>query len=158
MRILLTGATGYIGKRLLPALIEQGHHVIIMDIGNSYKKLCLLVGGDYLEYEHENPLKFNPFNFEKYSLEKKEFLVSLLLFLWKGSENKPSREEKNVLSKYLDSFFQKLKDDTSIRPCFNSFYEHITKSNIEGGDLFFDKKSFIFSTIAILFIHSNRNI
>ncbi len=28
MRILLTGATGYIGKRLLPALVEMGHEVI----------------------------------------------------------------------------------------------------------------------------------
>lgn len=28
MNILLTGATGYIGKRLLPILIEKGHHVI----------------------------------------------------------------------------------------------------------------------------------
>lgn len=28
MRILLTGANGYIGKRLLPVLIEKGHHVI----------------------------------------------------------------------------------------------------------------------------------
>jgi uncharacterized protein YbjT (DUF2867 family) len=28
MRILLTGATGYIGKRLLPVLVEKGHHVI----------------------------------------------------------------------------------------------------------------------------------
>ncbi|MEN0006964.1 MAG: SDR family oxidoreductase [Bacteroidota bacterium] len=28
MRILLTGATGYIGKRLLPVLLEQGHTVI----------------------------------------------------------------------------------------------------------------------------------
>lgn len=28
MKILLTGATGYIGKRLLPVLIEQGHQVI----------------------------------------------------------------------------------------------------------------------------------
>lgn len=28
MKILLTGATGYIGKRLLPILIEQGHRVI----------------------------------------------------------------------------------------------------------------------------------
>ncbi len=25
MKILLTGATGYIGKRLLPVLIDQGH-------------------------------------------------------------------------------------------------------------------------------------
>ena len=28
MRVLLTGATGYIGKRLLPVLVEQGHHVV----------------------------------------------------------------------------------------------------------------------------------
>jgi uncharacterized protein YbjT (DUF2867 family) len=28
MRILLTGATGYIGKRLLPVLLQQGHEVI----------------------------------------------------------------------------------------------------------------------------------
>lgn len=28
MRILLTGATGYIGKRLLPALVDEGHEVI----------------------------------------------------------------------------------------------------------------------------------
>jgi uncharacterized protein YbjT (DUF2867 family) len=28
VKILLTGATGYIGKRLLPALIEQGHDVV----------------------------------------------------------------------------------------------------------------------------------
>ena len=28
MKILLTGANGYIGKRLLPVLIEQGHQVI----------------------------------------------------------------------------------------------------------------------------------
>ena len=28
MNILLTGANGYIGKRLLPALLEEGHHVI----------------------------------------------------------------------------------------------------------------------------------
>ena len=28
MKILLTGATGYIGKRLLPLLIENGHEVV----------------------------------------------------------------------------------------------------------------------------------
>ena len=28
MRILLTGATGYIGRHLLPALVQEGHHVI----------------------------------------------------------------------------------------------------------------------------------
>ena len=28
MKILLTGATGYIGKRLIPVLVEAGHHVV----------------------------------------------------------------------------------------------------------------------------------
>ena len=28
MKILLTGATGYIGKRILPILIQKGHHVV----------------------------------------------------------------------------------------------------------------------------------
>ena len=28
MKILLTGATGYIGKRILPLLIKKGHHVV----------------------------------------------------------------------------------------------------------------------------------
>jgi len=28
MKILLTGATGYIAKRLLPVLLEQGHEVV----------------------------------------------------------------------------------------------------------------------------------
>ncbi|WP_273300069.1 NAD-dependent epimerase/dehydratase family protein, partial [Zunongwangia profunda] len=28
MRILLTGANGYIGMRLLPELLEQGHEVV----------------------------------------------------------------------------------------------------------------------------------
>lgn len=28
MKILLTGTTGYIGKRLLPGLLDQGHHVV----------------------------------------------------------------------------------------------------------------------------------
>ena len=28
MKILLTGATGYIGKRMLPVLVEAGHEVV----------------------------------------------------------------------------------------------------------------------------------
>ena len=28
MKILLTGATGYIGKRILPALVRDGHHIV----------------------------------------------------------------------------------------------------------------------------------
>ncbi len=42
MRILLTGATGYIGRRLLPALLEQGHEVTC----------CVRAGNRFLEDYH----------------------------------------------------------------------------------------------------------
>jgi uncharacterized protein YbjT (DUF2867 family) len=45
MKILLTGATGYIGRRLLPALLENGHQVIC----------CVRAGNRFLEeFSHAN--------------------------------------------------------------------------------------------------------
>lgn len=56
MKILLTGATGYIGKRLLPHLVEQGHEVIccIRDINRfnppeSIKQRIKIIQIDLLE-------------------------------------------------------------------------------------------------------------
>jgi len=45
MKILLTGATGYIGRRLLPALLENGHDVVC----------CVRAGNRFLtEFSHPN--------------------------------------------------------------------------------------------------------
>lgn len=58
MRILVTGATGYIGKRLIPLLIEQGHTVICAVRGklrteNRYKdeENVFAVQADFLDPE-----------------------------------------------------------------------------------------------------------
>lgn len=44
MKILLTGATGYIGKRLLPILIENGHKIVccVRDLERFNPPLSLL--------------------------------------------------------------------------------------------------------------------
>ena len=44
MKILLTGATGYIGKRLLPNLIKEGHHVVccVRDISRFHPPTSLI--------------------------------------------------------------------------------------------------------------------
>ena len=64
MNILLTGATGYIGKRLLPILIEQGHHVIccVRDINRfspakSLRPFITILQADFLD---DNSLKDIP--------------------------------------------------------------------------------------------------
>ncbi len=58
MKILLTGATGYIGKRLLPILVAQGHDVIccVRDSNRFYcpkefRKKVLVIEVDFLKPE-----------------------------------------------------------------------------------------------------------
>lgn len=55
MKILLTGATGYIGKRLLPVLLNEGHQVICIVRDKerfvsfkNLKKNILVIEGDFL--------------------------------------------------------------------------------------------------------------
>jgi uncharacterized protein YbjT (DUF2867 family) len=50
-RIFITGGTGYIGKRLIPILLAQGHQVVALARAESTHKLpsgCLAVAGDAL--------------------------------------------------------------------------------------------------------------
>lgn len=61
MKILLTGATGYIGKRLLPVLIENGHHVICcvrdkgrFSVAEVHEKQVTIIEVDFL-----NPITLN---------------------------------------------------------------------------------------------------
>ncbi len=61
MNILLTGATGYIGKRLLPVLLAEGHHVICcvrdksrFDNSSYDSRLLKVIEVDYLDRETLN--------------------------------------------------------------------------------------------------------
>ncbi|NRT11125.1 SDR family oxidoreductase [Flavobacterium sp. 14A] len=63
MKILLTGATGYIGKRLLPILIAQGHDIVccVRDINRffvpiQYKDKITVVEVDFLKKETLNTI------------------------------------------------------------------------------------------------------
>ncbi len=65
MNILLTGANGYIGRRLLPSLVEQGHHVICcvrdrnrFDLNKTYGDKISVYEVDFLEdIDHEKAPK-----------------------------------------------------------------------------------------------------
>ncbi|WP_319503463.1 SDR family oxidoreductase [uncultured Draconibacterium sp.] len=63
MRILLTGATGYIGKRLLPVLVKNGHHVtcVVRDkqraaFGENIEKSIEIIEADLLNKESLNKI------------------------------------------------------------------------------------------------------
>lgn len=66
MRILLTGATGYIGKRLLPVLVKNGHHVIccVRDINrfsppDSVRPFIDIIPVDFLDANTLNSIPSN---------------------------------------------------------------------------------------------------
>ncbi len=80
---------------LVRTYVEQGGHVVIVDVGHSYRGLCELLDGYYFTYSEADPIRFNPFFLgdEQLDTEKKESIKTLLLALWKKDDEAYSRSE-----------------------------------------------------------------
>jgi len=48
-------------NHMVRSYYEQGTHIVLVDVGHSYKGLCDLVKGYYFTYSETKPIKFNPF-------------------------------------------------------------------------------------------------
>lgn len=115
-------------NHILRTQYDQGAHILMVDIGGSYKGLCALVGGVYFTYEEINPIAFNPFFIpegEILDTEKKESLKTLLVSLWKQENEHFNRSEYVALSNALQGYYQFLSGDANMFPCFNTFYEYL---------------------------------
>ena len=113
---------------------EQGTHVVLVDTGNSYQGLCEMIrrktkgqDGVYFTYTEENPISFNPFFTDDYvfDVEKKDSIKTLLLTLWKSEEDKITKTESGELGSAVSSYIQKIQEDRTVTPCFNTFYEYM---------------------------------
>ena len=113
---------------------EQGAHVLIVDVGNSYEGLCGLIrqqtrgaDGVYFTYTDEQPISFNPFYTDDYvyDVEKRESLATLILTLWRGGEERVTKTELAELGTAVGQYLQRLQDDRALRPCFDTFYEYL---------------------------------
>lgn len=126
------GASGsgksFLLNHMLRSYYEQGSHVVVMDIGHSYRGLCELVGGYYFTYTEEDPIKFNPFYLadgDVMDTEKRESIKTLLLALWKKDDEPYRRSEYVAISNALTLYLAHLEKNPDIFPCFNSFYEYL---------------------------------
>jgi len=107
---------------------EQGTHVVLVDVGHSYKGLCDMVGGYYFTYEESNPIRFNPFfigDGDNLDTEKKESIKTLLTALWKKDDESFKRSEYVALSNAIQLYYEKLEGNSSIFPSFNTFFEFL---------------------------------
>ncbi len=121
-------------NHMVRSYYEQGTHIVLVDVGHSYKGLCDMVHGYYFTYDEKNPIKFNPFYIaEGNSLdtEKKESIKTLLLALWKKDNETFNRSEYVALSNALQLYYEQLENDKNKFPCFNTFYEFLQVDFVE---------------------------
>lgn len=105
---------------------QDGAHIVLLDIGGSYRGLCQLLEGCYFECTEKTPISFNPFLLaegESLDTEKKESLKALLQTLWKKGDEGLRRSEYVTLGEMLDGYYQWLSAHAEAFPCFDGFYE-----------------------------------
>jgi conjugation system TraG family ATPase len=115
-------------NHMVRSYYEQGTHIVLVDVGHSYKGLCDLVNGYYFTYDESNPIKFNPFFIgagDTLDTEKKESIKTLLLALWKKDDETFNRSEYVALSISLQMYYERLDKNRKIFPCFNTYYEFL---------------------------------
>lgn len=115
-------------NHMVRSYYEQGTHIVLVDVGHSYKGLCDLVNGYYFTYDEANPIRFNPFFIgqgDVLDTEKKESIKTLLLALWKKDDETFNRSEYVALSIALKLYYEKLEADKKLFPCFNTFYDFL---------------------------------
>lgn len=140
-------------NHMVRSYYEQGTHVVLVDVGHSYKGLCDMVGGYYFTYDEKNPIRFNPFYIGEGDIldtEKKESIKTLLLALWKKDDETFNRSEYVALSNSLQLYYEKLGNNSTIFPCFNSFYDFLKEDfvpileNDKVKDKDFDVNNFLY--------------
>jgi len=115
-------------NHMVRSYYEQGTHIVLVDVGHSYKGLCDMVKGYYFTYSEDNPIRFNPFYIgegDSLDTEKKESIKTLLLALWKKDDEAFKRSEYVALSNAIGGYYSYLEKNTNVFPCFNSFYSFL---------------------------------
>ncbi|MXV50425.1 TraG family conjugative transposon ATPase [Pedobacter sp. HMF7647] len=115
-------------NHMVRSYYQQGSHVLLVDVGHSYRGLCELAGGYYFTYSEADPVRFNPFYLAEGDVldtEKRESIKTLLLALWKKDDESFRRSEYVALSAALTLYYEFLSGRPDIFPCFNTFYEFL---------------------------------
>jgi conjugation system TraG family ATPase len=121
-------------NHMVRSYYEQGTHIVLVDVGHSYRGLCDLVDGYYFTYDEKNPIRFNPFYIgggDVLDTEKKESIKTLLLALWKKDNESFNRSEYVALSCALQLYYEHLETDKNLFPSFNTFYEFLQQEFVE---------------------------
>lgn len=95
---------------------SENNHIVVVDIGGSYRKLCKLFGGEYLEIQLSEEYGFNPFPPKKFVYDENKnevepdtmsFLLLLVQKLLKKTEL--TGQETYILERAITNTYKYLK-------------------------------------------------
>lgn len=157
---LIVGPSGsgksFMTNNMMYYMLQSGFHAVIVDVGNSYKRLCEYMGGRYITYEHDNPLSFNPFYFKNFITdgESENSIAELLISLWKSDSEaiNIAKSEETSVANMVHYYYEGLrkKGDYTVFPCFDNFYEFARDDYFElfkqdgGRERDFDLQNFLY--------------
>lgn len=140
---LVFGPSGTGKSVLINGLVDEslynGNHVILLDIGGSYRKNCSLNEGLYFDAADKTKLSFNIFLCEQdsegnylYNIDedgqtsddKINFVYSIIAYIWKGKNEHISKPEKVLLRSMISAFYEHI-NSKKIFPNLIEFYHFI---------------------------------
>lgn len=99
---IITGTSGagksFFTNYFAASVRRKGSPVFILDRGNSYKKLCEVLGGRYITFDPDRPIRINPIGHaENFDKERLLFAKDTLAEMCAQGEDPVRKEERTVL-------------------------------------------------------------
>lgn len=140
---IIAAATGsgksYLANRLIEDMSSVGTIIRIFDLGRSYKKLCRLKKGNFLEFTRESNENLNPFTFAtEESLPSIKTVIEQMI--WSSSGNMPTETQSSIVKAAVSKVWKDHGNDgnpTHVQKVLQNF-----KSTIEDYGEGFDDSAY----------------
>src|SRR5262249_49894808 len=100
-------------QEYIVALLGAGGRVWVIDVGRSYEKTCMMLGGEFIEFKPDSQISLNPFTFIQRFEDSLEMLKPLLAAMARPS-GQVNDEEMAYLEKALKAAWMEKGNQASI--------------------------------------------
>lgn len=113
----------------------EGAHCFIIDIGGSYKKLCEMLDGEYIEFTEEEKKVINPFEFvriENGAVNEEDLgFVAPLISKMASGEGRLTRVQEGILEENIVEVLKDKGNDASISDLYDHLLEKKGREELE---------------------------
>ncbi|HZE99044.1 MAG TPA: ATP-binding protein, partial [Planctomycetota bacterium] len=98
-----------LANNLILSAARRGSRVFVLDRGNSYRKLCEMIGGTYIAFDPKAPRSINPCG-RGLDEEKKIFLTDIICEMCSQGQRELSVKERSLVSRSIVRAFDRAGD------------------------------------------------